>query len=460
MYDIVIKNGILINPEKCTQTIGNIGITEGVIKVITRREIEGKEVIDAYGKIVSPGFIDAHTHIDGHLENGKLMALQGVTTVVNGHCGIGPLQLQDYFNKQNTDGFIINQIQFVGHTALREEIGVIDPYIPLNSTQIEEINFLLEDEFKSGAAGLSFGLEYVPGTSEEEIITLSKTAAKYGKPVSVHSRKDGWEGLASLKEIINITKKTGAPIIISHVVYQYGFGMMEEALNIIDKAVKEGYDVSCDSGMYTSFATYIGTNVFKEGCIKKWGCTYNDLIAANGKYAGQRMTKEIYEDLRKNYPNDLAIALIGEEDEIYKAFDLPYMMVSSDAGTNKSDDTSLGHPQDAGTFPRFIKKLVKEQGRLTLVDAIRRCTYLPANKFGLNTKGRMEVGMDADIIIFDLDKICDRAKFPIEGKTNEISDGIKYVIVNGEVVVEGKKVNDILPGEAIPMESDYWEKSC
>lgn len=196
MYDIVIKNGILINPEKCTQTIGNIGITEGVIKVITRREIEGKEVIDAYGKIVSPGFIDAHTHIDGHLENGKLMALQGVTTVVNGHCGIGPLQLQDYFNKQNTDGFIINQIQFVGHTALREEIGVIDPYIPLNSTQIEEINFLLEDEFKSGAAGLSFGLEYVPGTSEEEIITLSKTAAKYGKPVSVHSRKDGWEGLA------------------------------------------------------------------------------------------------------------------------------------------------------------------------------------------------------------------------------------------------------------------------
>lgn len=457
-YDIVINNGTIIDPKNCKQTFGNIGILDGAIKIITRTEINGKEIIDARSKIVAPGFIDSHTHIDGHLGNGKLMALQGVTTVVNGHCGIGPLPIKNFIDKQNEKGFIINQVQFLGHTALRETIGVTDPYVSLNEEELKKVCIICEEELKNGAAGISFGLEYIPEASETEVIELSKIAAKYGKLVSVHSRTDGWAGLVALKEIIDINKKTGASVIVSHTVYQYGFGMMTEALAIIDKAVKEGCDVSCDSGMYTSFATHIGTNVFKEGCIEKWGCTYNDLIAANGKYAGQRMTKDIYEDLRANYKNDLAIALIGEENEIYEAFELPYMMVSSDSGTNITDDTSLGHPQDAGTFPAFFRKLVREQGKLTLVDAVRRCTYLPARRFSLNKKGRMEVGADADIVIFNINTILDKSRFPMEGKTNEPPEGIDYVIVNGEIVTNGKKVLNKLPGKGILMPNELWGK--
>jgi len=456
-YDLVINNGRIIDPKKGTQTIGNIGISDGVIKIITRVDISGEIEIDASFKEVAPGFIDAHAHIDGHLGNGRLMALQGVTTVINGHCGVAPFPIKEFIEEQNIKGFIINQVQLVGHTSLREAIGVRNPNIALNPEQIQKANQLLEEELKNGAAGLSFGLEYIPQTSKEEVLILSKMAAKYGKVVSVHSRKDGWEGLESLKEIIDISKMTGASVIVSHVIFQYGFGMMTEALTIIDTAVKEGYDISCDSGMYDSFTTYAGSNVLKDGCVERWGCTYNDLFAVNGKYSGQRLTRKIYEDLRKNYPDDLVIAMIGDEHEIYEAFDLPYMMVSSDAGSNKTENPSLGHPEDAGTFPSFFRKLVREQGRLTLVDAIRRCTYLPAKKFGLKNKGRMKIGSDADIVIFDSQTILDNSGFSIEGKTNEPPNGIEYVLVNGKIVVEGKEVCNKSPGEAIPMECNIWE---
>lgn len=457
VYDVVIKNGKIINPEKGTQTVGNIGIADGVIKIITRADIDGKTEIDAKLKEVAPGFIDAHAHIDGHLGNGRLLALQGVTTVINGHCGISPFPIKKFIEEQNIKGFIINQVQLIGHTSLREEIGVRNPNISLSSKQIERVNQLLEQELKNGAAGLSFGLEYIPATTKEEMLILSKTVAKYGKVVSIHSRSDGWQGLESLKEMIDITKMTGASVIVSHVIFQYGFGMMKEALTIIDTAVKEGYDISCDSGMYNSFTTYAGSNVLKDGCVERWECTYNDLFAVNGKYAGQRLTRESYEDLRKNYPDDIVIAMIGDEHEIYDAFDLPYMMVSSDAGSNKTENEALGHPEDAGTFPAFFRKLVREQGRLTLVDAVRRCTYLPAKKFGLENKGRMRIGADADIVIFDSQTILDNSKFSVEGKTNAPPDGIDYVLVNGKIVVEGKKVFNISPGEAIPMQCKLWK---
>ena len=456
MYDLIIQNGQIIDPQTQKITIAHLCVKDGSIVKITRETLEAEKIIDASGKYVSPGFIDIHAHIEGNSANGNLMCQQGVTTVLNGNCGMGPENPCEFMANQNKTGFIINQLELVGATMLRERVGMIDPYTPLSAAQLAQANSLLEQQLQDGGAGLSFGLEYCPGTSHEEVITLSRTAARYGKLVAIHTRSDLFAGLASLEEAIDINRLTGAPVQISHVVYQYGFGMMRPALEIIDRAVAQGYDISCDSGMYTSFATHIGTAVFNQDCFEKWKCTYDSLLAASGPYAGQRMTKEIYEDMRSNYPHEVAIALIGCPHEINMAFELPYMMVSSDCGVNSSDDTSKGHPQDAGTFPRFIDQLVKQSEQLTLPDAIRRMTVLPAKRMGLDHKGRMTVGSDADLVIFELNRVKDNSRFSHEGRCDALPDGIAQVIVGGKVAVDHQSILCNCAGRAIPTSAKLW----
>lgn len=456
MFDLCINNTRIIDTEKERITVGNICISDGKIAEITREYKEAREVIDAGGRHISPGFIDIHTHIEGNNSAGELICRQGVTTVVNGNCGIGPDDLSSFIHAQRDGTFIVNQIEIAGATILRKRVGVTDPHSPMTDEQLSRAESLLTDLFTAGAAGLSFGLEYQPGTSTEEIMRLSRVAARYGKSVSVHTRADHYAGLAALDEAISINRITGAPVQISHVVYQYGFGMMRASLDMIDDAISRGYDISCDSGMYTSFATYIGTEVFAPACFGKWGRSYDAIYMSSGPYAGRRLDEESYLDVRKNHPDDVAIALVGNPHEIDMAFDLPYMMVSSDAGVNQTGDPSCGHPQDAGTFPRFLARTVRETGRLTLVDAIRRITILPAERMGLSTKGRIRVGCDADLVIFDPDTVRDCARFPHEGACDAPPDGIHSVIVNGRIAVRGNGITNHDAGKMITFPMEEW----
>jgi N-acyl-D-amino-acid deacylase len=456
MYDICINNGNIIDPERGKITVGNICVKDGVIAEITREDKESSEKIDASGKFVSPGFIDIHAHIEGNISSGTMLCRQGVTTAVNGNCGMGPEDPAGFIDAQNKNGFIINQIELAGATILRRQCGMNDPLKPMTPGQLERANALLDERLRSGCAGLSFGLEYQPGSSTEEVLALSRTAARYGKPVTIHTRFDNFQGLAALAEAINICKITGAPVQISHVVYQYGFGMMKPALDMINDAVAAGYDISCDSGMYTSFATYIGTEVFAPSCFEKWERSYDAIFMSTGKYKGQYLNKESYEDARANHPDDVAIALIGIPHEIDMAFDLPYMMVSSDAGVNSGTDTSKCHPQDAGTFPRFLRRLVRETNRLTLVDAVRRVTVLPAERMKLTKKGRIAAGCDADLTVFDINRVKDNAVFPNEGKSDAAPEGIYAVIVGGKIAISDNRTVCVNAGSAIPSPSDKW----
>ncbi len=456
MFDLAIINGTLIDPFEQRLVAANLYVQEGRIAHISRETEPAAETLDATGKFVSPGFIDIHGHIEGHKANGALLCKQGGTTVLNGNCGMGVENIAEFIKEQNREGFILNQLELCGATLLRRRVGQKDPYQPLSLEQLLSANELLEEALDQGAAGVSFGLEYTPGSSREEVLALSRTAARYGKLVAVHIRTDGYQGLGALQEAIDISRLTGAAVQISHVVYQFGFGMMQEALEIIDRAVKKGYDISCDSGMYTSFATYIGTPVFEPSSFEKWGCTYENLFAANGKYAGQYLTRESYEDLRRNYPQDMVIALVGNPHEIPMAFQLPYMMASSDAGVNQTNDTSKGHPQDAGTFPRFIRELVKERAQCTLVDAVSRITLLPARRLGLSHKGRMAAGSDADLVVFDLGALTDLSKFPHEGRPDRPPTGIEAVIVGGKIAVKGGEILEASAGRAIALDNRKW----
>lgn len=453
-YDVVIKNGTIIDPKRRKSTIANLGILNGKISSITREEIEGVVEIEVKDKIVCPGIIDIHAHVEGNLDCAKVMAAMGVTTVYNGNCGISPDNLKTFY--KDNEYFLINQIEQIGHTNLRELVGVYDRYKSSGDEEIEKMKSMLKEAFEDGVSGLSFGLEYVPGSSRKEVLELSKVAAKYGKLISIHTRGDSYGGLATLREAIDITRKTGAAVNISHLTYQFGMGMATEALNMIEEALAEGLDISVDSGLYSGFATAIGSAVFDEGCLEKWGCDYNSLIAGTGKYKGQRLTKEIYEELRRDYPEETGIGMVGEESEVFEILEKPYVMVCTDGGT-LYDNGIPGHPQDAGTYPKFFRTMVKEQHRISWMEAIDRCTYMPAKRLGLKNKGIIEIGADADILIFDPKVIEDKANYPCFGSTEARPEGIEYVFVNGVITVKGKEVLDAKAGKVIKGKVELWK---
>lgn len=456
MYDLILENGRIVDPVGRRIVRADICVKNGRIAAVTREHHDAVQRLDASGRFISPGFIDIHAHIEGDQTSGAMLARQGVTTAVNGNCGMGVDDIASFIDDQNGKGFIINQSELRGATLLRRRVGAVDNLLPMDGTQIEKAAEILRGDFEAGAAGLSFGLEYVPGTSRKEIDALATVAARFGKIVAVHTRTDCYQGLAALDEAIGICERTGASVQISHVVYQYGFGMMRQALEMIERARSRGLDVTCDSGMYTQFATYIGTEVFAPSCFEKWGCSYDSLYMVNGKYAGQYLNSATYDDARRSDPNAVAIALIGRPAEIDMAFDLDCMMVSSDAGVTPVGNGEQCHPQDAGTFPRFLRRLVRETERLTLVEAIRRMTILPAQRMGFDSKGRIAEGADADLVVFSLDTIRDNAGFPHEGRGDAPPDGIDYVIVGGKTAVDHGRTVCSNAGRAIIAPCEYW----
>ena len=456
MFDIVILDGTIIDPKSRRSTIANIGIENGKIQEISRKILEGKKVIWAKGYVVCPGFIDPHAHVEGNADCAEVLAAMGVTTVVNGNCGNSPLELEAFFEKHEKEGFLINQYEQIGHTTLRQLAGNMDRYSASTHEQIQIMVKAATDAFRMGVCGLSFGLEYVPGSSREEILQLSKVAAEFGKPVSIHTRTDGYPGLVALQEAIDICKLTGASVQISHLTYMFGLGMAKESLRMIEQACQEGFDITVDSGLYSAFATQIGSAVFDEGCTEKWNSDYSCIVAGTGKYRGMQLTEAMYKDLRKNFPEESGIGMVGKEYEVFEILEKPYVMVGTDAGT-QYDNGRPGHPQDAGTYPKFFKTMVREQNRISLLDAIDKCTYMVAKRFGMDTKGYIGLGADADLVIFNPKTIEDKANYPCFGDTHTRPEGIHTVIVNGVLTVEGKVVNKTTAGKIVKQPALNWK---
>jgi N-acyl-D-aspartate/D-glutamate deacylase len=444
MFDIVITNGILIDPEALTRSKGNVGIANGKIAVITKEKIYGLQEFDACGKIVCPGFIDIHGHIDWDDYCGELSLRQGITTTVGGNCGLSPLDINSFFAAQEKQGFIVNQAEFIGHSiSLREEVGATDPLKPATAEQLSRMEYLVEKAFEEGACGLSLGLAYAPGSSNDEIINLSKIAARYGRIVAVDTRMLTGIDMYSLVEVIAIARQTGARIQVSHFVYQYGTGVMDEALSVINRARAEGLDIRFDSGMYTQWATHIGAVLFSEEYMETNGWKLEDILVITGNYNGKRLNMEIYHELRAHHPHTAVVVFTGIEEEIYMALHHPYAMPSTDTGAYVPGE---GHPQIAGSFPRYFRKMVVERYELTIMEAVRKATLLPAETLGFNTKGRLRKGMDADIVVFDIKNITDKADF---GLPNAYPEGIDYVFLNGKLVLNKGELVDTKAGKAV-----------
>lgn len=436
MKDLKIVNAKFPDFESNDWIEADILIHYGKIEKIGDVSEECKEVIDASGKVVSPGFIDIHAHEDefnGNRQDDFFTAqrglLMGVTTEIVGNCGDMYNSPETFVNRIDKEGAPVNYMTFIGQNYLREQAGAMDRYKASTVEQLDKMKMMLAATKKYGPVGLSCGFEYAPGVTSEETVNLAKALDEEGYLISVHFREDGPKAPDSTRELIEISKATGYGIEMSHIGSCAAVGYMDETLNVIKEARDAGVDISTDCYPYNAFCTGIGTAVFDEGCFERWGKTYSDILVLDGPYVNQRCNRELFEKLKKEDP-DLHVAVFAmNREEVDKAFATPFVMVGSDCGfVNRH-----GHPRGAGAFPKVIREYVREKKMLTLMEALRKMTVMPAERVKLKYKGEIKEGNDADIVIFDENNIADGATF--ENPT-EAPKGIDYVIVNGHIAAE------------------------
>jgi len=425
--DLLIRNGILLDPVNRSEKRLNLGVRQSTIAYIGEEAPAAKRLIDAEGLMVSPGFVDTHMH-DEELEDPgtiqQALLRQGVTTALAGNCGSGP-RLERVMEKRSSPW--LNLGYLTGHRALREDAGIWDVYRAATEAEIERMGEQLKKELSLGSFGLSFGLEYAPNTSPREIEALCRILADHpNRFVSIHIRHDGPECLESVAEAIGLAERFRIRVQVSHLGSMTAFGFTERSIRLIEEARARGTDVTFDCYPYAAFCTFIGSTVFDPGFEERWGKGLESLEAASGKYRGKRLTPEIYEDMRKNDPKALIIAHVMNEWEIRACLRHPLCAVASDGVLHNGE----GHPRAAGAFPRALRWL-REEG-LSWPEAVRHATILPAEMSWLPV-GRMEVGAPADLVLFSPEGLCDRATFEDQLAPPE---GIAAVLVNGQIAVE------------------------
>lgn len=444
-YDLVILNGHVIDPASGLDASRNIGIRAGRIAAITTNPIHGKETIDAKGLIVAPGFIDIHDHGQDD-ENYRYKARDGVTTALEMEVGAYPV---DPWYKAREGKALINFGGTSGHIPARmatmHDTGTFlprDNAVNRAATPAEVDQTL--NEVRQGldqrALGIGMGIAYMPKTSREEIFDIVRLAADRHTPVYVHMRNPGPVEpgvMDSLQEVIGNATTTGASLHIVHIT-SMAFRQTPLALEMIDGARRRGLDVTTECYPYTAGMTQLESAVFDPGWQERLAIGYSDL---QWVATGERMTETTFAKYRKQ-GGPVVIHSIPE-DMVKLALTHPGVIVASDGWLVDGK----GHPRAAGTYSRVLARYVREQKVLSLTEAIRKMTILPAVRVNLPNKGRLRVGADADITIFDSAKVEDKATYE---NPAQYAEGIPWVIVNGVPVVRaGKLQTGIYPGKGI-----------
>ena len=451
VYDLVILNGRVIDPESRTDAVRNLGISNGTIKTISSNTLRGRTVIDARGLVVAPGFIDLHQHGQDE-ENYPFKAMDGVTTALELEVGTGDV---DAWYAQREQKTLINYGVSAGHLAARMA-AMHEPaeFLPTGDAarraatdaEIVDMKQHLEHGLKRGAVAVGFGIQYTPNASRWEILEMFRVAARYGASCHVHMRhagvKEPGSSIQALEEVISAAAITGAPLHVVHI-HSTGGPATPKLLQMIAEARSRKLDVTTECYPYIAGMTDIKSAIFDEGWQEVFGIDYKDLQWAA---TGERLTKETFDRYRKI--GGMVAVFSMTEEIVTAAIKSPLTMIASDGIL----ENGKGHPRTAGTYSRVLGKYVREQGVLTLMEALTKMTLMPAQRLerrvpSMKNKGRIRVGADADLTIFDAQTVTDRSTFQEPAK---YAEGIRFVIVNGVLVVkEGQLQTGVHPGRPV-----------
>lgn len=484
-YDIAILGGRVIDPERKLDRQLNIGITGSSITIMSTGNIEAATIIDATGLIVSPGFIDMHAH-GQTIPAGRMQAMDGVTTGLELEAGVLPVSA--YYEDLAKEGRPINYGASVnwGNARIATHMNVKPSHDlewffnnfknPAWQTaistpdQLNAIADLVSDGLDQGGLGVGFLLGYAPGAGRKEYYEISKLAANRNVPTFTHARflsmlepNSSFDGMA---EIVSVAAGTG---VQAHIVHLNSMSLSD--IDIIKPMIlgaqAKGIPITTEAYPYGAGATGIGAAMFQG---PRWRESMGGVTAHNFDIGGKRLTEERFAYLQKEKPETGVIIHFLDLDKptdkanLDKSVLFPGGVIASDGGPWQVDgapvakdvwplpDNAWAHPRGAGTYARFLREYVRETNSVTLMEAIERISYGPAKILQksvpqMKKKGRIQVGADADITIFNLKTITDRATFAAPAQP---SDGIEYVIVNGQLLVANGKLNtDIMPGQPI-----------
>ena len=447
-YDVVIANGRVMDPESGLDAVRNVGVRGGKIALISTGPLEGRQTIEAQGLVVAPGFIDLHQH-GQDAENYAVKAADGVTTALELEVGVADV---DRWYGERERKALINYGASAGHIAVRMAV-MHDPggLLPsgdaahrvATTAEREEISALLEKGLKRGALCVGLGPAYTEAATNQEILDAFRLAAKYHASCHVHIRASvpPIEGnFSGFEEVMAAAAITGAPLHIVHIQSTGGPNVTQELQMIVD-ARSRGMDVTTESYPYTMGMTSIQAAMFdhKE---EEPAAYYASLL---WPATGEHLTKESFLQYRKQ--GGMVIVPGNTPENVHAAVVSPLTMIASDGFLAKGQ----GHPRTAGTYALVLGRYVREGKALDLMTALKKMTLMPAQRLEkrapmFKDKGRIHAGADADITVFDANRIIDKATYE---KPSQYSEGIQFVLVNGvPVVKDGQLVDGVFPGRA------------
>jgi N-acyl-D-amino-acid deacylase len=496
--DVLIKGGRILDGTGNSWFYGDVAIKDGrIIKIGQLNNYTAAKTIDARGLIIAPGFIDVHTHIEGDELNNPTadnFIYDGVTTVITGNCGLSNVDIKSYLHWLDSIHLSVNVATLIGHNDVRRLImGTANR--KATADEQKRMEDVVEKAMQDGAVGFSTGLIYIPGTysSTEEVVGLAKAAAKYKGVYASHMRDEADKITEAIEEALYIGREAKMPVEISHFKLsgQQNWGRSKETIPMIIKARDEGIDVTIDQYPYTASSTGLSTllpdELLSDGSdsikarlerqeVRKYATKYMlaklkkrklkhfsyPVVAYykadtsfNGKSIEQvnllmgrkhkaKVETETVMDMMSKGGASMVFHGMSEDD-VKNIMQYPFNMFASDASI-RVFNKGAPHPRGYGTNARVLSKYVREEKIISLEDAVRRMTSLPAQKFGLRDRGLIREGMAADIVIFDEKEVKDISTYD---KPHAYSTGFRYVLVNGIVVVEEGKHTGARGGKAL-----------
>lgn len=502
-YDLVIRNGRVLDGTGAPAMAADVAVRGGRIVAIEKKiTTSARNEIDAGGHVVAPGFIDVHTHCEdiAELPMAENFLRMGVTTIITGNCGGSKVDIGEFFQSITDTKVALNVATLIGQGTVRGQVMGGSFMRPATPQELDQMRALVEQAMKDGAVGLSTGLIYLPGTftKTEEIIELAKVASAYGGIYASHMRHEDNRIYDALNELVRIAREAKIPAEVSHIKLSgpNAWGHTNDVIALIEKARHEGLTITHDQYVYTASSTGISTLVpteVREGGTREFAAKIADPVQK------AQLVAEMKSSLRRSNRADFTYAVIASykadrrlngktvpqaakiargsdslddqielvleivanggaqgvfhginEEDLRKFLVLPQTMIGSDSGVRKFGE-GVPHPRGYGNNARVLGHYVREFKVLTLEDAVRKMSSLPARTFHLHNRGELKPGYVADIVIFDPDKVFDPSTF---SDPHHYAQGFSDVIVNGVPVIRSAQITGERPGKPVKLKDE------